>query len=70
MATRSSNPVTPSTAGHGPHFEAFVVTRRGTADKGFLNRPPFDGRHEATKSVSYGRPVRSLAPNLEPAVGG
>ena len=35
-----------------------------------LNRTPFGGRHEATMSVSHGRPVRSLATNREPAVGG
>lgn len=38
MATRSSKPVIPSTASNGPHFEAFVVTRRGTAEKGFWTR--------------------------------
>lgn len=38
MATRSSKPVTPSTASNGPHFEAFVVTRRAEADKGFWTR--------------------------------
>lgn len=35
-----------------------------------LNRTPFGGRHEATMSVIHGRPVRSLATNREPAVGG
>jgi AcrR family transcriptional regulator len=35
-----------------------------------MNRSPFGGRHEATVSVIHGRPVRSLATNREPAVGG
>ena len=35
-----------------------------------VNRTPFGGRHEATMSVIHGRPVRSLATNREPAVGG
>ena len=35
-----------------------------------LNRTPLSGRHEATMSVIHGRPVRSLATNREPAVGG
>jgi hypothetical protein len=35
-----------------------------------VNRTPFSGRHEATMSVIHGRPVRSLATNREPAVGG
>lgn len=38
MATRSSKPAIPSTASNGPHFEAFVVTRRGDTDKGFWTR--------------------------------
>ena len=37
---------------------------------GEVNRTPFGGRHEATMSVTHGRPVRSLATNREPAVGG
>ena len=37
---------------------------------GTLNRTPFGGRQEATMSVIHGRPVRSLATNREPAVGG
>jgi hypothetical protein len=35
-----------------------------------LNRTPSGGRYEATMSVIHGRPVRSLATNREPAVGG
>ena len=40
------------------------------AGENTLNRTPFGGRHEATMSVIHGRPVRSLATNREPAVGG
>ena len=41
-----------------------------TAPAFVMNRTPFSGRHEATMSVIHGRPVRSLATNREPAVGG
>jgi hypothetical protein len=41
-----------------------------TAVMAVVNRTPSGGRYEATMSVIHGRPVRSLATNREPAVGG
>ena len=52
--------------GHGPKYYLSV----SHAGESPLNRTPFGGRHEATMSVIHGRPVRSLATNREPAVGG